>query len=45
MLESGGFMNTSDIVFAIDAEIMQLQKVKAHIIEMERKWAEGVCVD
>ena len=29
MLESGGFMNTSDIVVAIDAEIAQLQKVKA----------------
>jgi hypothetical protein len=29
MLESGGFMNTSDIVLAIDAEIAQLQKVKA----------------
>src|SRR5260370_123486 len=29
MLDSGGFMNTSDIVLAIDAEIAQLQKVKA----------------
>jgi hypothetical protein len=28
MLEGGGFMNTSDIVLAIDAEIAQLQKVK-----------------
>jgi hypothetical protein len=29
MLDSGGFMDTNDIVLAIDAEIAQLQKVKA----------------
>jgi hypothetical protein len=29
MLDSGGFMNTSDIVLAIDAEIVLLQTVKA----------------
>jgi hypothetical protein len=41
MLESGGFMNTSDIVLAIDAEIAQLQKVKALLtgtgLTMKRK--------
>jgi hypothetical protein len=41
MLESGGFMDTNDIVLAIDAEIAQLQKVKALLtgtdVAMKRK--------
>jgi hypothetical protein len=35
MLESGGFMNTSDIVLAIDAEITQLRKVKALLTDTD----------
>jgi hypothetical protein len=35
MLGSGGFMNISDIIFAIDAEIEQLQKVKALLADTD----------
>jgi len=35
MLKSGGFMNTNDIVLAIDAEIAQLQKAKALLTDSD----------
>src|ERR1700750_3381899 len=35
MLESGGFMNTNDIVLAIDAKIEQLRQARAFLKDAE----------
>lgn len=35
MLKTGGFVNTNDIVLAIDSEIAQLQKVKALLTDID----------